>query len=91
MANSASSKKRARQAVKHTLRNRVRRERLRKALKSFHLVIQEGDPAKAAEALKTAARAVDDAGDKGILHANAVNRKKSRLAKAVQKLGAAAS
>lgn len=82
MPNIKSAKKRVRQTLKRTLRNRVRRERLRKALKSFRQTLEAGDANQTSEALKRVSKAVDKAGKKGILHKNAVNRKKSRLAKA---------
>lgn len=88
MPNIKSAKKRVRQTLKRTLRNRVRRERLRKALKTFRSTLEKGDTAQTADALKRVSKAVDKAGKKGILHKNAVNRKKSRLAKAAARAAA---
>lgn len=82
MANSSSAKKRIRQNRKRTLRNRVRKERLRKALRAFQATVQEGDAAKVQEGLQKATKAVDWAGNKGLIHANAVSRKKAQLAQA---------
>ena len=80
MPNSRSAKKRVRQIHKRTLRNRVRKARLKKAIKAFHAVIEKGDPAAVREELRRVHKAVDKAGDKGIIHGNAVNRRKSRFA-----------
>lgn len=88
MPNIKSAKKRVRQTLKRTLRNRVRRERLRKALKTFRKTLEAGDTVQTADALKKVSKAVDKAGKKGILHKNAVNRKKSRLAKAAARAAA---
>lgn len=84
-----SAKKRMRQSVKRTARNRIRKEKLKKAVKSFRAVLGKGDSAAIGEELKKVTRAVDKAGVKGILHKNTVNRRKSRLAKMVTRLAAA--
>jgi small subunit ribosomal protein S20 len=91
MPNIKSAKKRMRQNVKRTARNRIRREKLKKAVKSYRTTL--GDAAKSAEnvsqELSKATRAIDKAGVKGIIHPNTVNRKKSRLAKAANRREAA--
>ena len=79
-----SAKKRMRQTKKRTLRNRVRKRRLKKVLKAFDAAVQKGDPDGIAEQLRKASKAVDQARAKGILHPNAVNRRKSRLARQAQ-------
>ena len=89
MPNIKSAKKRMRQSVKRTARNRVRKEKLKKAVKSFKAVLGKGDQAAIGEELKKASGAVDKAGVKGILHKNTVNRRKSRMAKMVTRLAAA--
>lgn len=89
MANIKSAQKRIRQDKKRTARNRVRRERLRKAIKSFRATVETGDESKIKEGLQTVQKAVDKACVKGILHKNAADRNKSRLHKAAQKALAA--
>ena len=89
MPNIKSAKKRMRQTVKRTARNRVRKEKLRKAVKSFRAALGKGDGAVIGEELKKATRAIDKAGVKGILHKNTVNRRKSRLARMVTRMAAA--
>lgn len=82
MANSEAAKKRIRQNRKRYLRNRVRKERLKKALRAFDKALETKDQSTIAEELKKASKAVDHIGGKGLMHKNAISRKKSRLAKA---------
>lgn len=89
MPNIKSAKKRMRQSVKRTARNRVRKEKLKKALRSYRGALAAGDASVAAQELVKATRAVDKAGVKGILHKNTVNRKKSRLARAANRMAKA--
>lgn len=90
MPNIKSAKKRMRQSVKRTARNRVRKEKLKKSVKAFRTAVTKGDAATATSELTNAVRAVDKAGVKGILHKNTVNRRKSRMAKMVNRLAGAA-
>ncbi len=82
MANIASAKKRIKQTRKRTLRNRARKERLKKAVKGFQTCLASKDAAAIGEGLRKVSKVIDKAETKGILHKNAANRKKSRLAKA---------
>ncbi len=84
-----SAKKRMRQSVKRTARNRIRKEKLKKAVKAFKTVMAAGEAAPVADGLKQVNRAIDKAKVKGILHKNTANRKKSRLARAVNRAAAA--
>lgn len=84
MPNSAAAKKRVRQAAKRTMRNRARKESLKKAIRVFDVVLKSGDKTAIGEGLKEITKAVDKAGDKGILHRNAVSRRKSRFARLAQ-------
>ena len=94
MPNIKSAAKRMRQTVKRTARNRVRKEKLKKALKTFKAAVRKADAPGAnpevaravADGLKVVTKAVDKAGTKGTLHRNAVNRRKSRLAKAANRV-----
>jgi len=90
-----SAKKRVRQTENRTARNRGRKERFKKTVREFRKVI--ASPEKAAEAagssvatlaaqqLAKITKAIDKAGDKHIIHRNAVNRRKSRAAIAINK------
>lgn len=89
MPNIKSAKKRMRQTIKRTARNRIRKEKLKKAIKAFRATLAEGKPEVAAEGIKTVTKAIDKATVKGILHKNTANRRKSRLAKAANRAAAA--
>ena len=80
-----SAKKRMRQTEKRSGRNRVRKERLKKAVKSFQTAIAKAEKPAVSEGLKKVSKALDKAGVKGVLHKNAVSRRKSRLAKLANK------
>ena len=80
-----SAKKRVRQETKRAARNRGRKERLKKALKTFKTELPSLSAESLGAVLAKATKAIDVAGAKGILHRNAVNRRKSRAAKAANK------
>jgi len=88
MPNIKSAKKRMRQSIKRTARNRVRKEKLKKAVKSFKTALVSGEAQTVGEELKKVTRAIDKAKVKGILHKNTASRRKSRLAKAANRLAA---
>ncbi|HAU37838.1 MAG TPA: 30S ribosomal protein S20 [Phycisphaerales bacterium] len=90
MAHSLSAKKRIRQNAKHRARNRWRRDQVKQVLKDFDQAVQTNDQAKAAEQLQAVTKTLDKVAAKGLIHKNAVSRKKSRLAKRVNKLAAKA-
>ncbi|NLN19037.1 MAG: 30S ribosomal protein S20 [Firmicutes bacterium] len=73
-----SSKKRARQAAKRAVRNKSVRSAIRTYVKKFHMA--EDGPEKEA-AYRQAARALDRAANRGIIHPNKAARTKSRMAK----------
>ncbi len=89
MPNIKSAKKRMRQSIKRTARNRVRKEKLKKAVKAYRAVLASGEAEKFAPAVAAVSKAIDKAKVKGILHKNTANRRKSRLAKAANRLAAA--
>ena len=90
MPNIKSAKKRMAQDVKRTARNRVRKERLKKAIKGFNAALTKGDAEAIQVAFKKASNLVDKAGNKGLLHRNNVSRKKSWLARQLNKTQATA-
>ncbi|MCD8513690.1 MAG: 30S ribosomal protein S20 [Nitrincola sp.] len=79
MANSAGSRKRARQAEKRRQQNASLRSMARTYLKKVINAIAAGDKAAAEAAFKTAQPVLDSSVNKGIFHANKVARHKSRL------------
>ena len=87
MANTAQSKKRARQNERRALINQSRRSRIRTFLRKVEEAIASGDQAAAADALKAAQPEVMRGVSKGIFHKNTASRKISRLAARVKALG----
>lgn len=80
MPNSSSAKKSLRQNRKRRLENRTKRTGLRSVLKKF-ATVAAGDDAEAKElAFRTAAKRLDQAAAKGLIHKNKASRTKSRLA-----------
>jgi len=88
MANSPSSKKRARQTERRTEVNKARRSRMRTYVRKVEEALSAGDKAAAAEALRLAQPEIMRSVSKGILHKNTASRKVSRLAGRVNALGA---
>ena len=85
MANIKSQKKRILTNAKAAERNKMVRSRLKSTMKSALASIEEGD---SDEAVRLAIKTIDSAAQKGVIHANAAARRKSRLMK---KVNAAAS
>jgi small subunit ribosomal protein S20 len=94
VANSRSARKRIRANERKHVRNRGVRSSVRtyvgKARQSL-LTLQPGQSVDVEEQLRAAVRALDRAGEKGILHRNNVNRRKSRLTAMASRLIRAAS
>ncbi|HJZ23884.1 MAG TPA: 30S ribosomal protein S20 [Candidatus Babeliales bacterium] len=84
MANIKSSKKRAVQAVKRNIVNTARRSSIKTALKKVTIALEAQKDKQEVIALFNDAQAqLQRAKNKGLLHANTVARKISRLAKKV--------
>lgn len=86
MANIKSAKKRIKVINKKTLRNRMIKSQVKTATKKVLAAVNTGDKAAAAEAFKAATKVIDSAYNKGIYHVNTVARKKSSLAKLINKM-----
>jgi small subunit ribosomal protein S20 len=84
-----SAKKRVRQSAKRRELNRDRKREIRLELKKIHTVIAGGDKATAAAELKKAQQILDRVATRGTIHPNTAARRKSRLAKKINKLNAA--
>jgi small subunit ribosomal protein S20 len=87
MANIASAQKRIRQTVKRTARNKARKSRVHGAIRKVEEAVASGSKEAALAAFRAAQPEMQRAVTKGVLKANAVSRKLSRLAarvKAVQ-------
>ena len=84
MANTAQSKKRARQGDARYAVNKARRSRIRTFLRKVEEAIASGNSEAAAAALKAAQPELARGVTKGVLHKNTVARKMSRLASRVK-------
>jgi small subunit ribosomal protein S20 len=87
VARHASALKRHRQSEKRRERNKALKTQLRHLVREVRASIDRKDAA-AGELVARAARALDKAVTKGILHRNAASRKASRLAAAAHAIGA---
>jgi small subunit ribosomal protein S20 len=86
MANIASARKRARQAEKRRAHNMSLRTAVRSAIKNVKKAIAAGDKPAAERVLQQSQGVIDRIASKGVLHRNAANRNKSRLARAIKAL-----
>lgn len=87
MANHESSKKRIRQTVKRTARNRYVRTTVRSLVKAVRVAVAAGDKDAARTALSVAVRRIDMAVSKGVYHRKTGSRYISRLTVQVAALG----
>ena len=86
MPNSLSAKKRLRQNFKRRAQNRRIKSGVRTQVRKVRESINAGDVAASEEALRLAAKKLDQAAAKNVLHANLAARTKSRLSKAIKAL-----
>lgn len=86
MANSAGSKKRARQAVKRNKHNSQIRARVRTFIKKTTYALEAGDKKTSQSAFAIMQKALDQAVNKGLTHKNRAARKKSRLSAQIKAL-----
>ena len=89
MAHSRTAKKRIRQTVKRTERNRSRISRIRTFVYKVEDAIAKGDAPAASSAFAAAAPELQRGVSKGVLHRNTVARKISRLSSRVKSLNLA--
>ena len=87
MANNPGAKKAIRKIARRTEVNKARRSRMRSTVRKVEEAITAGDKTAALAALKSAEPEIMRAAQKGVIHRNAANRKVSRLAHGVAKLG----
>ena len=86
MANIASARKRARQAVRRNAQNTSQHSTLRTAIKSVRKAIAAGDKAAATQVMQQAQSVIDRISDKRVIHKNTASRYKSRLAAAIKSM-----
>ena len=79
-----SAKKRVKVSAKKALQNRMVKNGMRTSLKKFSTAVAP-DPTNAGAQLNETTSAIDKAAAKGVIHKNAANRKKARLAKQLAK------
>ena len=87
MPNIKSAIKRVKVTQKKNLRNRMVKSAMKTQLKKFETAVSANEAD--AKILSTTQGAVDRALAKGVIHKNAANRKKARLAKRMAKAAAA--
>jgi small subunit ribosomal protein S20 len=88
LANSKSAEKAARQAEQSRARNIMLRSRLRSAIRKVKDACTKGSAEQARTAYQAAVPMIDSMVNKKIIHRNAANRHKSRLAANVKTLAA---
>ncbi|MCL1795400.1 MAG: 30S ribosomal protein S20 [Clostridia bacterium] len=84
MPNIKSAMKRDKVNAKKNLRNRMVKSSLKTTLKKFDAAVSS-DAEQALSLLNSSYSALDRAVAKGVIHKNAANRKKARLAKRLAK------
>jgi small subunit ribosomal protein S20 len=86
MPNSESAKKRLRQNVTRNAHNRAVKSNVRGHIRKVRAAVAAGNLEESETAFRTTVRKLDQAAAKGVIHANAAARTKSRLSKAVKGL-----
>ncbi len=86
MAHHSSAKKRIRQTERRTEVNRARVSRIRTFVKKVETLIEGGDKALAAEALRAAEPELMRGVQAGVVHQNTASRKVSRLVARIKSL-----
>lgn len=90
MANLESSKKRNRQNERNRTRNRARKSALKTETRKLMDALKAEDTAKAQEQFVLVTKRIDQVAAKGTLHRKTASRRKSRLAKLINKAMATA-
>ena len=86
LANIKSAKKRILVNETKAERNKSIRSAIKTYTKKVEAAVEANDKEAAASALKVASTEIDKACSKGVFHKNTASRKKSRLAKLVNKI-----
>jgi small subunit ribosomal protein S20 len=84
LPNIKSSIKRVKINKKKNLRNRMVKSSVKTEVKKFNAVLA-ADPSSAASELRVVTSTIDKAASKGVFHKNTADRRKSRLAKALNR------
>ena len=91
MPNTPSAKKRLRQNEKRRLHNRTVKSSMRTQMRRVREAVKAGDFEKAEGEFRLAAKRLDKAGSRHIIHPNAASRYKSRLQQLIRKAKVAAT
>ena len=86
MPNIKSAIKKVRVIETKTEQNNMVKSAYKTAVKAFEAAVAEGDKSKAEKTFTEAVKKVDQACTKGVLKANTASRKKSALAKKLNRL-----
>jgi len=87
LPNIQSAKKRVKVSEKKNLRNRMIKSGMRTSLRKFDATVAS-DATSAKTQLSATSAVIDKAASKGVIHKNAANRKKARLAKQLNRAAA---
>jgi small subunit ribosomal protein S20 len=90
VANIKSQIKRNRQNERRRLRNKATKSELKTAIRRFREAAAGGDADRAQELMREAARKLDKAVSKGVIHANQAANRKSAIAKQAAGLASSA-
>jgi small subunit ribosomal protein S20 len=85
MPNTASAKKRLQQNVQRRARNRAAKSAIRTEVKKVIATVRSGNLDAAEQEYRHAAKLLDRAGGKNIIHRNAASRQKARLQRLIKK------
>ena len=88
LPNIKSAKKRVKVIKSKTLKNQMIKSALKTQIKKFEAAAASGDKAVATEAFNITVKKIDQATAKGVLKKNTAARRKSKLACALNKIGA---
>lgn len=86
MANIKSQEKRIRQNEERRVRNQAVRSSLKTAIRKFRVAAQSGNVEQAVVLQRSAARQLDKAASKGVIHKNQAANRKSAIAKRLENL-----
>jgi small subunit ribosomal protein S20 len=91
VAHSLSAQKRVRQNLKRRVLNRARTSGLKGRIRRVTEVLSGADPKLAEQSIREACKALDREANRGLIHANAAARRKSRMMRKLNALRAAKS
>ena len=86
MPNTASAKKRLRQNTVRRERNRAIKSTVRTQIKKVLTAVKAGNVEQAEQEYRKAAKGLDRAGARRVIHPNATSRYKARLQRAIKRI-----